>query len=150
MARNRIDFSFDLDLRLKDAGLIEADDIAQVGGSDRILDLGASRFDGRVIIDATAVEVDSGNESYVLALEFSNSATFASGIVQGPMFFLGDAAATVALATDTDNGVGRYELHFTNEQNGVAYRYMRLQIDVSGTIAGGGGVNFTANVVKSV
>lgn len=148
MARNRIDFTYDHDLRLKDAGLIAADDIAQVGGSDRILDLGDARFDGRVIIDATAVEVASGDEAYVLVLEFSNSATFASGIVQGPMFFLGDAAAAVALAADTDNGAGRYELHFTNEQNGVTYQYLRLQIDVSGTVATG--VNFTANVVKSV
>lgn len=146
MARNRVDFTFDYDLRLKDAGLIAADDIAQVGGSDRILDLGDARFDGRVIIDATAVEVDSGNEAYELVLEFSDSATFASGIVQGPKFTLGDASATVMLAADTDNGAGRYELHFTNEQNGVIYRYMRLQIDVTGTIATG--VNFTANVVK--
>lgn len=146
MARNRKDFSFDYDYRLKDAGLIAADDIAQVGGSDRILDLGAARFDGRVIIDATAVEVASGDESYALVLEFSNSSTFASGIVQGPAFFLGDASATVMLGADTDNGAGRYELHFTNEQNGTLYRYLRLQIDVSGTIATG--VNFTANVVK--
>lgn len=144
MARNQRDFTFDYDLQLKDAGLIAADDIAQVGGSDKILDLGASRFDGRVIFDATAVEVASGDEIYDLVLEFSNSATFASGIVRGPAFKLGDAAALGN--ADTDNGVGRYELPFCNEINGVTYRYVRLAIDVTGTIATG--ANFTAFVVQ--
>lgn len=146
MARNQRDFTVDLNLQLKDAGLIAADDIAQVGGSDKILDLGAARFDGRVIIDASAVEVASGDEAYEVVLEFSNSSSFASGIRQGPKFTLGDAAATVMLAADTDNGVGRYELPFTNEINGTTYRYMRMQIDVSGTVATG--VNFTAWVVQ--
>ena len=137
-------FTFDYDLRLKDAGLIAADDIAQVGGSDQILDLGASRVDARVIIDATAVEVASGDESYDLILEFSASSTFASGIIRGPSQKIGDAAAIGN--ADTDNGTGRYELPFTNEINGTVYRYMRLAIDVTGTIATG--VNFTANVVR--
>lgn len=137
-------FTFDYDLRLKDAGLIAADDIAQVGGSDQILDLGASRVDGRVIIDATAVEVASGDERYDIGLQFSASSTFASGVVQGPIQPLGDAATLVS--ADTDNGTGRYELPFTNEINGTVYRYMRMVIDVTGTIATG--VNFTANVVR--
>lgn len=143
MARNQKDFTFDYDLRLKDAGLIAADDIAQVGGSDKIIDLGDGRFDGRVIIDATAVEVADGDERYNLELQFSNEGDFGSSVKAGPQFPLGDAAAIVA--ADLDNGVGRYELPFTNEINGTVYRYMRLSIDVTGTV--GTGVNFTANVV---
>lgn len=147
MARNQRDFTIDLDLQLKDAGLIAVDDIAQVGGADKILDLGASsRFDGRVIIDATVVEVASGDEAYEVVLEFSSKADFASDIRQGPKFTLGDSAAVVMLATDVDNGPGRYELPFTNEINGTRYRYLRMQIDVSGTVATG--VNFTAWVVQ--
>jgi hypothetical protein len=142
-----MDFSIDLDLQLKDAGLIAADDICQVDSADAILDLGLSRVDARVIIDASAVEVDSGNESFLIGIEFSNSVTFASGVVMGPMQALGDAAAALFVNADTDNGVGRYELPFTNEINGVTYRYMRLAVDVTGTI--GTGVNFTAWVVKA-
>lgn len=144
MPRNQKDFSYDHDLRLKDAGLIAADDIAQVGGSDRILDLGQARFDGRVIIDATAVEVADGDEIYDVVTEFSSSATFADTIVRGPAFKLGDAAELGN--ADTDNGAGRYELPFCNELNGTTYRYMRLAVDVTGTIATG--VNFTAIVVQ--
>lgn len=146
MARNSKDATFDYALRLKDTGLLTADDICQVGGTDAILDLGAARFDGRVIIDASAVEVDSSNESFLVGVEFSASATFASGVVMGPMQALGDASATLFVNADTDNGAGRYELPFTNEINGTAYRYARLAVDVTGTIAAG--VNFTAYVVK--
>jgi len=140
------DAAFDFDLRLKDAGLIAADDIAQVGGSDQILDLGDGRFDGRVLLHATAVEVASGDERYDVGVQFSNAADFASGVVQGPVQPLGDAAALVN--ADTDNGVGTYELPFTNEIAGTRYRYMRLAIDVTGSVATG--VNFTANVHQHV
>jgi len=145
--RQRKDASFDYSLRLKDAGLIAADGITQVDGANRILDLGVGRFDGRVIIDATVVEVASGTEAFVLVLEHSDSATFASGIRQGAMFAIADASAAVMLAADADNGVGRYEMPFTNEFNGATFRYLRMQVDVSGDVATG--VNFTANVVKA-
>jgi hypothetical protein len=140
MTRNQRDWTPDVDVQLKDAGLIAADDIAQVGGSDAILDLGLARVDGRVIVDASAIEVDTGDEKYVLHLQFSNSATFASVVHSGPALILGDQAAIVGV--DTDTPAGRHELGFTNEINGVLYRYMRLQIDVTGTIATG--INFTA------
>lgn len=146
MTRNSRDFTFDYSMQLKDAGLIAADDIAQVGGADAILDLGAGRVDAILKIIATAVEVASGDEAYELVLEFSNSSTFASGIRQGPKFTLGDAAATVMLAADVDNGEGEYDLPFTNEFNGTIYRYVRLAIDVSGAIATG--VNFVAFVAR--
>lgn len=146
MTRTQHDFSFDAELQLKDAGLVAADDDAQVGGEDQILDLGEDgRFDGRVIIDASAVEVGTGDELYDLVLEFSNSATHASGVVRGPSQRLGDGTALGGNA-DTDNGEGRYELGFTNEINGVLYRYVRMHIDVTGTIATG--INFTAIVVQ--
>ena len=65
MARNRIDRTFDYDLRLKDAGLVAADAAAQVGSADKILDLGAGRMDGTVVVDDSAVgryELPTTNE----------------------------------------------------------------------------------------
>lgn len=146
MARNQKDFTIDLDTQLKDAGLIAADDDTQVDSSDVILDLGDSRVDGRVIIDASAVEVASGDEIYDLILEFSDESDHGSDVIRGPSFRLGDAAVLSGNA-DTDNGAGRYELPFCNEINGTTYRYMRMHVDVSGTIATG--INFTAWVVKA-
>lgn len=145
MARNQKDFTFDSDLELKDAGLIAADAAAQVDSAAKVIDLGAARFDGRVIIDATAVEVASGDEIYDVIVELSSSSTFASTIVRGPSFRLGDAAAMEGGA-DADNGAGRYELPFTNEVNGTTYQYVRLYTEVAGTIATG--VNYSAFIVQ--
>lgn len=142
MSRNRNDSTFDVDLRLKDAGLIAADAAAQVGGSNQILDLGAARFDGRVIINITVLETDSGDEIYNIIVQFSSSSTFASTIVNGPALIAGDQA--VLQGADTDTPLGRHEFGFTNEISGTVYRYMRLYTDVDGTF--GTGINYTAHV----
>jgi hypothetical protein len=136
-------FIKDVDLELKDAGLVASSAAAQVDASDQILDLGLGRVDADVIIDATAVEVDTGDELYTIICEFSNSSTFASGIVPGSMQYLGDAAA-IPGGGDTDNVEGRYKLPFTNVVNDTHYRYMRLYTVVAGTIATG--VNYSANI----
>jgi hypothetical protein len=133
--------TFDTLLQLKDAGLVAASAAAQVSSADKIVDLGLGRVEADVIIDATAVEVATGDELYTVIAEFSNSASFASGIVPGAMQYLGDAAA-IPGGGDTDNGVGRYKLPFTNVINDVHYRYMRLYTVVAGTIATG--VNYKA------
>lgn len=147
MARTQRDFTPDVDLQLSDGGLILADAIAKVGGSAVILDLGLGRVDARLILDAAVVEVASGDEVCFYALEFSNSATFASGIRQGPGIFLGDQAPATMGNADTDNGAGRYELGFTNEfPGGTLYRYVRLNQNFSGTIDTG--FNVSAWVVK--
>ncbi len=137
------DFIFEPAFQLKDAGLVAADAAAQVGGVDRILDLGAARTDGRAIVDVTAIEVASGDEIYRIKLQFSNSATFASGVIGGTQIHLGDSSTLVG--ESADSAVGRYEIPFTNEINGTVYRYVRLYTDVSGTIATG--INFSAFVV---
>lgn len=135
MTRTQRDFTPDVELQLSDGGLITADAVTQVDSANVIIDLGASRVDGRVIIDAAVVEVASGDEVCGYFLEFSNSATFASGIRQGPGIFLGDAASAVLGNADTDNGAGRYEFGFTNEfPGGTTYRYVRMNQNFSGTI----------------
>lgn len=136
------DFIFEPAFQLKDAGLVAADAAAQVGGVDRILDLGAARSDGRVIVDVTAIEVADGNERFLIKTQFSNSATFASGVFGGTALDLGDSSVTKDSA---DSAVGRYELPFTNEINGTVYRYFRLWTEVQGTV--GTGINFAAFAV---
>ena len=147
MARTQFDRTYDDLLRLSDGGLITADAVTLVDGAAAILDLGSSRFDGTLILDAAVVEVASGDEVCFYALEFSNSASFASGIVQGPGIYLGDAAPTTMGNADTDNGAGRYEVGFTNEfPGGTIYRYVRLNQNFTGTIDTG--FNVVAYIVK--
>jgi hypothetical protein len=144
MSRQQKDYTFDYELRLKDAGLIAASAAAQVGGAAKILDLGLARVDAVVLVDTTAVEVATGDERYLIMAQFSNSASFASGVVNGPALNLGDSSVTLASA---DSGAAeRHELKVTNEINGTLYRYMRLYTVVQGTIATG--INYTANLMK--
>lgn len=140
----RVTKTYDDLLELKDAGLVAASAAAQVGGVDKILDIGAGDLEGDIIIDATAVEVDSGNEIYTIGAQISDSATFASGIYEVTAIQLGDS---VPLHGDTDMGVGRYVLPFQNRiADGVAKRYLRIYTTVAGTIATG--INFSAYLAK--
>lgn len=141
---------FDEITQLKDAGLIAVDDICQVDGSDAIVDLGDGHVEADIVIEASAVEADTGDEIYNIGLQFSNSSTFASGIVQGIMFPYGDAVPIGALFTaggaDTDTVEGRQVIPFNNTFNGVHYRYCRFAIEVTGTVLTG--MNFIAYISK--
>jgi hypothetical protein len=145
--RNSRDFTFDFLHQLKDAGLVAASAAAQVGGANRILDLGSGRIDGRVIIDSSAIEADSSNELFTILAQGSNSPTFAGGAtptVNLGAVLLGDAATTLETV---DTAIGRRELALCNEINGVTYRYMRLFTVVAGTIATG--INYIAYLVTN-
>lgn len=145
--------TLDVLLELKDAGLIAADENAtQVDGTDAIIDLGEGRVKGELIINVTACEVDTGDEVYKIVPLFSNDAAHASGVVAGPVMYLGDAAGIAAIldaATvppDTDMVEGRYVIPFTNMYGNNTYRYMLLSVEVSGTIASG--INFISYATK--
>lgn len=132
--------TYDTLLQLKAAGLIAASAAVAT-----IVDLGLGRVEADVIVDATAVEVDSSNELYTITCEFSNSSTFASGIVTGTAQYLGHATG-IPGGGDTNQGVGRYKIPFTNVINDTHYRYMRLYTLVAGTIATG--INYSAFIAK--
>lgn len=139
MARNQKDHTYDNNLLFKDAGAIAADAAAQVGGSAKVVDLGAGRVDAVMIIDVSAIDVSSADESYNLKVQFSNSPTFASGVIGGPLVQLGAAASLIG--ESAASVVGRYELPFSNEINGTTYRYARMYTDVGGTTPS---INYTA------
>lgn len=136
--------TFDVDLELKDAGLLAASAACQVDGSTKILNLGTGVVEGDIIIDASAVEVDTGDEIYEIGVQISSVSNFASDIYEVATLKLGDAAA---IPGDVDMGVGRYVLPFTNQiANGTVKQYLRLYVTITGTIATG--INFTAFMAK--
>lgn len=140
---SNVKYTFDANLELKDAGLVAASAAAQVSSADKVVDLGAGRVHAVAVLDVSAVEVDSGNELYTIHIQGSNSASFASGIVDLASMEMGDAAA---LLGDTDSAAARYELPFINDQGGTIYRYVRAYTVVAGTIATG--INYTAWIGK--
>jgi hypothetical protein len=127
-------------LELKDAGLVAADAAATVDGSAKIIDLGTGFVAGEIVIDVTAIEIASNDERYDITLQLSDSATFASGIVDRCCLSLG---AHEVLPGDTDSATGRHTLPFNNRyKDETVYRYARLYTDVTGTIATG--INYSA------
>jgi hypothetical protein len=139
MARNQKDFTYDHATLLKDAGLVATSAAATVASSARQLDLGPARIDGRVIVDISAVEIDTGNEKYEIEAQVSNTSGFGAGIVITGLLKLGHSSVSNESAS---SGAGRRELHITNEVNGVTYRYLRLFTRVGGTVATG--INYSA------
>lgn len=135
-------YSFDANLILSDnAAAYTADGYAQVGGADAILDLGGNqgtsptqqaRIDAACVIDVTAIDIASGNETYVLRMLGCNTSGFASNVVELAAITLGKGASLIP-ATQKDSVVGRYELLFATEQANTKFQYLKMYVDVGGT-----------------
>jgi len=147
MANLYSQFTYDAALLLKASGLVAA-----TANGSLILDVGAGLFDGYLVVDATAVEVDSNDESYEVILQGSSDATFgtAANISSLGSITIGDKASTRLAAgvfqVGTDDVPGRYVMACRNERNGATFRYLRIKTIVAGTIATG--INYTAWLAK--
>jgi len=133
--------TYDASLLLKAAGLVAA----SADGS-LILDLGGGLFDGVEVIDVTALEVATGDETYQIIYEGSPDVGFTAGtlaVLQRIM--LGAVAASTAPQGFAD-AVGRFTVPLRNERNGVLYQFMRIRTVVIGTIATG--INYSTWLAK--
>jgi hypothetical protein len=131
--------TIDESLTLKASGAVTAD------ADHTIIDLGSdAAFKGEMLIDVSAIDIADTDETYQLILMGSASATLASGIVHLASITVGDAA-TIANQGDVDSTTGRYIVPFSNILNDVAYRYVRLSTDVTGTSPS---ITFSAYAVK--
>jgi len=124
---------------LKDAGLVAADAAGQVASSAVIVNLGAGKVEGRLILDVTAIEIADNDEVYKITLQGSSKSDFADTLVDLAEISLG---ALEVIGGDQDSAIGRYEVPFSTEKNGTVWPYVRVYCDVSGTIATG--INYSA------
>jgi hypothetical protein len=143
-AKQRRQYAYDVELLMKDAGLVAADAAATVSAAAQILTVGDAVFKGVLVIDVTAIEIASDNEFYRIIVQGSTSASFASDIENLAELTLG--ATEVRPGGAIDSATGRYELPFINEQDGVTYPYLRVYTDVGGTIATG--INYKAFIAR--
>ena len=141
-AQKRPQGTFDAIMEFKDAGLVAASAAATVAGAAQIVECGTGLFKADMVIEASAIEVDTGDERYTIIIQGSNSATFANTIVPLGGMELGVDVANLKSADDTP---GRYVVPFQNERNGTFYRYLRVYTVVAGTIADG--VDFSAYAI---
>ena len=140
----RVNKTYDVNLLLKDAGLVAASAAAQVSATAKVIDMGLADFEADLIIDVSACEVDTGDEMYTISAQISSSSTFASDYYDIAAIKLGHATP---LPGDTNMGAGRYVLGVQNRiGDGTPRRYLRVYTTVAGTIATG--INYTAYLSK--
>lgn len=135
-------YSFDANLQLSDnAAAYTTDGYAQVGGADAVLDLGGNqsttptqqaRIDAVCVIDITAIDIASTNETYTLRIMGCNTAGFASAVAELAAITIGDGD-TLSPATQSDASTGRIELMFCTERFDTKYQFLKLYVDVGGT-----------------
>jgi hypothetical protein len=123
----------DTKLILKAAGLVAA----SANGTG--IEVGEGKFNARMVIDVSVIEIATGDEKYVLHLvggddsDFTNSTSLGSIEVGG---------ATSGIEGNVDSTPGRFEIPVSNVKAGVIYPHVRLRTVISGTIATG--INFSA------
>ncbi len=121
MARNFLTATFDAATELKDAGAVTTAGPAQVGGANRVVNVGNGLLQAVVIVDVVALDATTGDETYTVALQASTSPTFASNV---------QTVATITAAA----GPGRYTAPFINSMNGdVPLPYLRAFLQPAGT-----------------
>lgn len=114
-------------------------------GSDTVIDTITQRTNSRTEaitkVHIESVEIASGDELYTFVIELSDD----NFVTVNEVAAIRDAGATGARQSGApDSAAGdEFELYWTNEVNGVAYRYWRLKVFVGGTVATG--ISFLAH-----
>lgn len=136
--------TFDTLLEMKDAGLVAASAAATVSAAAKIIDVGEGEMLGELVVDISAIEVDTGDELYSIVVQGSDVSDFSTGspdIQELCCLNVGDATQ---LSGNTDTTTGRYLVPFRNWKNDKVYRYLRVYTTVAGTIATG--INYKAYI----
>lgn len=134
-------YSFDKNLELSDGGTYTATGFLQVGAANAILDLGGNqgtspvqqaRIDAVAVIDVTAIDISSGNETYKLMLLGSNDPAMGTGNVCLGEMTLGKGTSIDGINM-ADSVIGRYELMFCTNVAGSLYEFIALYLIAGGT-----------------
>ena len=131
---------YDTNLELKDAGTLATATAGKVDGSAVTIDLGTGLVKGNMIVDVAAIEIASNDELYTIRLQGSDNSDFSTGDEEDLAIL--ELGAAEVLGGDQDSTTGRYIVPFRNEKHGTTYRYVRVYLDVDGSIATG--INYTA------
>lgn len=129
MANNSYTYDNSLVLKAAGAAVTSSAAIATIVDTNNGASGNPSIFRADAVIDITALDVASTNETYDIIVQVSNSSSFASGVVNACALKVG----TTVAGSSADSTVGRYILPFSNEVNGTIYRYVRLYTLVAGT-----------------
>ena len=124
--------SFDSTLVLKDAGLVAASAAATVDGVAKVIDLGQGNVDADVIIDVSACEVASRDESYRIGIQLSSNEDFSDDVYEVENLQLG--AVDYDLVTHI-NRLADYNLSYDTPVAGTATPAAAGYATISNSIA---------------
>jgi hypothetical protein len=110
-------YPYDINMALHVSAAVAADAVGSVAYYDVG---GAYRFPAVACINVTACVGNDVDETYDVIIQGSTDSAFTTPVELGSM-------KIVRLLT------GRYSILFDNDQNGTAYRYIRVYFDVGGT-----------------
>ena len=110
-------YPYDSEMVLHDGTAITSDG----AGTVAYYDVGGSfRFPAAAVVNVTAADDASSDETYDVIIQGSAASNFATIKQLGSM-------------TVTRGDTGRFTILFDNEQDGTVYRYIRVYFDVGGT-----------------
>jgi hypothetical protein len=142
--RNIMDATFDAALQLKDAGAITATGAGQVASVARVVNLGAAVMQGAFVVDISALDVTSADETYDIRLQVSSDPTFATDVTIAARVVGGASAVT---AGQDVMGVGRMARPFNNiGEDGAPKAYARVYGVLGGTTPS---INYTAMITQN-
>lgn len=104
-----------------------------VASSAAIKDIGASQAFLDFVVDINGITAVTDDELYLIHLQGSTSATFASGIVNLATLVMGAPAVTGADMSAASHAGTRHVVAASNLYQGEVYRYIRGFFQFSGT-----------------
>lgn len=134
--------TYDTETDLKAAGLV-----ASSAAGSIIVDLGVGHARGDLVLEVTALEIASNDETYTITLQGSPDSDFGTaGNIQDLVSVNLAAKEVKATSSDKDDTTGRLIVPFSNQFMDTNYRYVRLYTVVAGTITTG--IDYSAYLSK--
>jgi len=104
-------------------------DLGAIGAGDN--EDGVADFGGDVVIDISAIIINDNNESYTFTVVGSDNTDFTTGDQEDLQSM--EVGALEILLGDVDSDTGRYILPIRNKRNTRSYRFIRVELVISGT-----------------
>lgn len=110
---------------------LTADGAIQASSADVIVNCGPGGRDMLFVADISAANLASGHR-YVITVQGTNDATFGTAANSENLAQIEIGHTGTRAPTAKTSAIGRYEIPFTNDVNGVTYKNLRVYVDVTG------------------
>jgi hypothetical protein len=106
--------------------------VIDFGRNGAVVPVQEGRTDAVMVVDVTALDISSGNETYKIMVLGSNDPALASGNVCLGEMTMGKGTSIDGINM-ADSVIGRYEIGFCNVAAAAYYQYVGVYVIVGGT-----------------